>query len=73
MSGNVFEWCADWYDEKLSGGTDPRGASSGTSRVYRGGGWSYDADYSRVAYRNYYDPADAGSYFGFRVLRSSAP
>jgi formylglycine-generating enzyme required for sulfatase activity len=73
MSGNVFEWCADWYDEKLSGGTDPRGASSGPLRVCRGGSWGSYAIGSRVANRNYYYPTLTDFNIGFRVLRSSAP
>ena len=39
MHGNVWEWCSDWYDEKLSGGTDPVGHGRGSFRVARGGGW----------------------------------
>ena len=73
MSGNVYELCRDWYAEKLSGGVDPAGASSGTGRVVRGGGWFSDAYDGRVAVRNGLNPSLSDSGFGFRVLRSSAP
>ena len=73
MSGNVWEWCRDRYDEKLSGGVDPAGASSGAYRVSRGGSWYGYANRSRVAFRSDNDPT--GTYYdiGVRVLRSSAP
>lgn len=51
MHGNVWEWCADWYGEKYSGGTDPVGASSGANRVLRGGSWYCDAADCRAAVR----------------------
>ena len=41
MLGNVWEWCADGYADKLPGGPDPRGPSGASSRVFRGGCWSY--------------------------------
>jgi formylglycine-generating enzyme required for sulfatase activity len=73
MSGNVWEWCQDWYGAELSGGTNPVGPSSGTSRVIRGGSWASVAFGCRVADRYDYDPAGTGSGIGFRIVRSSVP
>ena len=54
MSGNVWEWCTDWYDAgyySVSPSLNPKGPSSGTSRVLRGGSWINVEDDCRVAAR----------------------
>ena len=69
MSGNVWEWCEDFYGPYLSYDTDnPRGASSGSRRVDRGGGWNSDAKYCRVSNRHCNTPSDRGRNLGFRVV-----
>jgi formylglycine-generating enzyme required for sulfatase activity len=74
MHGNVYEWCEDWYEEQLLGGVDPRGPTSGTNRVYRGGGWDYGgAIYCRAANRDDGTPSKSYYFIGFRVARSSVP
>ena len=57
MSGNVDEWCQDWYgDYSSSSQTNPTGPSSRSARVIRGGSWDYNARFCRVSFRYYSDP-----------------
>jgi len=68
MSGNVWEWCFDWYgDIAANTVTDPQGAVSDSDRVRRGGCWGNDAYYCTVGRRNFISP-DGRSYVqGFRL------
>jgi formylglycine-generating enzyme required for sulfatase activity len=74
MSGNVWEWCQDRFDEKYyefctKNGVvvNPVGPDKGVYRVLRGGRYFYGARYCRAAYRSYGEPDDRNSGIGFRL------
>ncbi len=70
MHGNVWEWCQDRDgDYPIGQVTDPTGPSSGTYRMFRGGGWNYYAWNCRSAFRGRDDPGFRGDRSGFRVAR----
>jgi formylglycine-generating enzyme required for sulfatase activity len=69
MAGNVWEWCWDWYGSYSSGSqTDPRGPTSGSYRVIRGGCWDRNANRCRAAGRGNSSPPDRGNGIGFRSV-----
>ncbi|MBO6288539.1 MAG: SUMF1/EgtB/PvdO family nonheme iron enzyme [Prevotella sp.] len=74
MSGNVCEWCQDWYGSYSSSAqTNPTGPSSASdqtvSRVYRGGNWNYSSNSSQVSNRNYRSINWCSSGVGFRLAQ----
>lgn len=73
MSGNLCEWCQDWYSSDYyanSPSKNPKGPSSGSCHVLRSGSLGSDAKYCRVSNRGYNTPDDWSRYYGFRLALS---
>jgi len=72
MHGNVKEWCQDWYAGDYQGGsvTEFTGSDSSSTRIFRGGSWSYEACDCRSANRDNFSPDNRVNDLGFRLVRA---
>ena len=70
MSGNVYEWCWDWYSEAIDGSTPATGALTGTKKVRRGGCYDNPETHCNFGYRSQLEPSSRNAYSGIRLARS---
>ena len=70
MHGNISEWCLDRKNDTLAYGTDPKGSSSGSDRVVRGGCWCSTEDNCTSSYRSGYAGGSQPYLYGFRIVRT---
>ena len=73
MSGNVYEWLADWYDTHaydLPIISDPTGPASGENRVIRGGAFGFREGFSMAVFRDWETPETASRNLGFRCMQA---
>lgn len=72
MSGNLYEWCSDWYGDTYYQNSelkDPKGPAEGTAKVRRGGCWASDEAKLGVKSRLQQEPSAAYNFIGFRLVR----
>ena len=71
MSGNVYEWCSDWYGSYSGFAQTNPYNDSGSGRIFRGGGWYCFRNRIRIAYRGFLPPSSSIFDLGFRICRTS--